>query len=658
MNPNRGANGETALARPPASVTTARVRDAMEAAVRYLLNRQTSKGHWVGQVEGDTTLLSDYILLQLWLHEPGADGRWNPPTRQRVDAACRSILREQLDDGGWSIFRGGPANVSASVKAYTALMIAGHDPACGPMVRAAARIRELGGIEAANSYTKLYLSYFGLVPRDQVPSIPPEIFLLPRQHRFSIYSISAWSRAIIAPLSILDATRARRPVPAGSHLGTLASGQQAPLPEFPSWKRLFLLLDRGIKLMEVAGKAYDRSKAVAAASDWMHARLRRSAGLGAIFPAMVNSIMALTQLGYDRNHPVVRREIGHFEDLIIEDENGFRVQPCHSPVWDTALTAFAIGQARNAGDKVVDWALGRAADWLLDKQARHSGDWSVHRPGLEPGGWYFEYRNEHYPDTDDTAKVLLALGSAKGTDAELQRASERRALEWLASMQSANGGWAAFDPGNDSSILTEVPFADHNAMLDPPCPDITGRVLEALCQRAPGQYRDVVERGVRYLRGEQDMDGCWHGRWGVNHLYGTCFALRGLRAAGVPERDSAVLLAGEWVRSVQNIDGGWGESAATYDSGSRQAGAESTPSQTAWALMALFATGDYGSGAVEEGLRYLLERQLPQGTWEERACTGTGFPRVFYLRYHMYPQYFPLMALAAYDRRDSWQGTP
>ena len=651
MSIGTGDNPQRAVASATVPDLTQLARRSIDEAIGYLLNRQTSQGYWAGEVEGDTTLVSDYILLQLWLYQPDSGGRWNPPNRGRISAARQRILDEQLDDGGWNIFHGGPSNVSASVKAYSALRMAGLGPSDSRMRRAARCIRNLGGVESANSYTKLYLSYFGLVPRHQVPSIPPEIFLLPPDHRFAIYSMSAWSRAMLAPLSILDATKAHRRVPAGTGIEEIFSFRAPPLPERVSWKRFFLELDRGIKFLESASAGRGRRRAIAAARDWMLARLERSAGLGAIFPAMVNSIMALNQLGHEPGDPLLRREIDHFEDLVLEGEGGFRVQPCHSPVWDTGLTAFAIGQAREAHDEVVRWALGRAADWLLTKQTRKQGDWSVHRPSLEPGGWFFEHRNEHYPDTDDTAKALLALGTASASDPELQRNAERRAVEWLASMQSADGGWAAFDVGNGPSILTEVPFADHNAMLDPTCPDITGRVLEALCQRAPGKYGATVHRGVRYLRKTQDIDGCWSGRWGVNHLYGTCFALRGMRAAGVPERDSSVLRAGEWVRSVQNLDGGWGESAASYDNGSRHAGCESTPSQTAWALMALFATGDYSSGAAMEGVRFLLDRQTSQGTWEEHAHTGTGFPRVFYLRYHMYPQYFPLMALGAFARR-------
>ena len=648
MNLGAGRNSSAAVARPLVEDLGVRAEQAVDAACDYLLNRQTSEGYWVGEAEGDTTLESDYVLLQLWLHQPDGDGKWNPPTRTLVDAACRRIADKQLEDGGWSIYPHGPANISASVKAYCALKLGGFSENGERLRRAAARIVDLGGIEAANSYTKLYLSYFSLYPRSEVPSIPPEIFLLPTEHRFSIYSMSSWSRAMLAPLSILDATRAHRRVPAGFSLEELLSGRHATTPAILSWKRFFLLLDKAIKFLESTYAGRHRQKGIEAARDWMVARLERSDGLGAIFPAMVNSIMALTQLGYDANHSLLRSQLAHFDNLILHDEHGFRVQPCHSPVWDTALTTHAIGAAKAEPGDPVRWALSRATDWLLAKQAREPGDWSVRNPHAAPGGWFFEYRNDHYPDTDDTAEVLLALEHATAADPLRQARAEERALEWLAAMQSSNGGWAAFDVDSCAAILNHVPFADHNAMLDPSCVDITGRVLETLCRRAPGRYLERVRRGVEFIRSTQHEDGCWYGRWGVNYIYGTCFALRGLRAAGVPARDSAVIRAGEWVRSLQNPDGGWGESPASYDDPAHRARGESTPSQTAWALMALLATEDYASGSVTEGVLYLLERQTPQGTWAEEACTGTGFPGVFYLRYHMYPQYFPLMALGEY----------
>ena len=646
-------SGKSAIVRTREIDLATAVEQSADRVCRYLFNRQNVAGCWVGELEADTTLEADYVALQLWLYPPAADGSWNPPARARVDAACCRILERQSPGGGWNIYEGGPANVSASVKAYFALKLAGFHADDERMRRARAVIRSLGGVEAANSYTKIYLSYFGLYPRAKIPSIPPEIFLLPENNRFSVYGMSSWSRAILAPLSILSARKARRAAPRGFHIEEIFSGVEPDLAERLSWKQFFLLVDKGLKLWEASGIRTNRRKAVDAAAEWMFARLEDSDGLGAIYPAMMNSIMALTELGFDLDHPRLRREIDRFDALMIEDETGFRMQPCHSPVWDTAMTVFAVASARDGLEEPARWALARAADWLVGKQVRQKGDWAVKKPRAEPGGWHFEYANAFYPDTDDTAKVLLALSLVEGNDASRQRRAERLGVDWLAAMQSSDGGWAAFDADNNAEILTHVPFADHNAMLDPTCADITGRVLEALCRFAPERRRAAIRRGVAWLRRNQEADGSWYGRWGVNYLYGTCFALRGLRAAGEDPREAHVVRAAEWVRSVQNGDGGWGESPASYDDPARKAEGPSTASQTAWALMALFAADDYETGSVEAGIRYLIEHQQENGSWREPFFTGAGFPRVFYLRYHLYPQYFPLMALGEYLRRGS-----
>ena len=648
-------NGGLAVARARTANLAVAVEQAIDGACKYLFNRQNPEGYWVGELEADTSLESDYVALQLWLYPPDADGSWNPLTRQRVDAACRRILDHQLPDGGWNIYASGPANVSASVKAYFALKVAGLNANDERMRRAKAKILELGGVEATNSYTKIYLSYFEQYSRAKVASIPPEIFLLPEGNRFSIYGMSSWSRAILAPLSILSAKKASRPVPLGFRIDEIFSGVEPDLAERLSWKQFFLLVDKGLKLWEASGIRTNRRKAVDAAAQWMLRRLEDSDGLGAIYPAMMNSIMALTEIGSGPNDPLLRREIERFDALILDDEEGFRIQPCHSPVWDTAMTVFAIGTAKSDLEEPARWALARAADWLVSKEVRNKGDWSVKKPHSEPGGWYFEHANEFYPDTDDTAKVLLALDLVNSNDVPGQRAAERRALDWLAAMQSSDGGWAAFDVDNNAEILTHVPFSDHNAMLDPTCADITGRVIEALSRRGSRQYSASIGRGVEYLRRNQEEDGSWFGRWGVNYIYGTCFATRGLKAAGEDPREAHMIRAGEWIRSVQKRDGGWGETVASYDDPARKIEGDSTPSQTAWALMALFATDDYDSGSVESGIRYLVENQDENGSWDEEYFTGTGFPKVFYLRYHLYRQYFPLMALGEYrrDRRSA-----
>ena len=637
-------------ARAASPVTASRLSGSIEDATRFLLDCQRPEGHWAGELEADTTLESDYILLQLWLHPPSTDGRWRPPSRARVDKAARYILSKQTRTGGWNVYCEGPDNVSTSVKAYFALKLTGLPGAEVAMARARRRILELGGVEATNSYTKIYLSYFGLFDREKTPTIPPEVFLLRESSKVNIYEISSWSRAILAPLAILGAKRAARRPPAGFTLAEIFSGIEPPKPNFVSWKGFFLWADFSLKIWERLGINGLRAKAVDAAAQWMVERLESSDGLAAIFPAMMNSIMALNELGYGLDHPLLQREIERFEALILEEEHTLRLQPCHSPVWDTAISAFAIGRANPMRSPKVRVSLERAGGWLLSKEVRRPGDWIVKNPGVEPGGWYFEYENDFYPDCDDTAKVLLALEQAQPIDRPGHRAARDRAMAWLASMQCADGGWAAFDRDNDAEILTHVPFADHNAMLDPSCPDITGRAIEALSGAGGERYRLNVLRGMDYLRARQHEDGSWFGRWGVNYIYGTCFALRGLRAAGEDPREAHMIQAGEWLRSIQNADGGWGESCGSYDNPLEKFGGASTPSQTAWALLGLFAAEDYSSGSIEAGVRYLLDLQNDDGSWDEELWTGTGFPSVFYLRYHLYRQYFPLLALGEYAR--------
>ena len=626
------------------------VRGAIDRATSLRLEKQADAGYWVGKLEADTTLESDYVLLQLWLYPPRPGKPWRPPNWARVQKAARYVLEKQTKSGGWPIYFGGPDNASATVKAYFALKLVGLEESEVALARARRRIIELGGIEATNSYTKIYLSYFGLFNRDKTPTIPPEVFLLTKASRANIYDISSWSRAILAPLAILGAKRASRPVPDGFRLDEIFSDREPPRPKLMSWKSFFLWADKSLKLWERFGLNGVRAKATNSAASWMINRLERSDGLAAIYPAMMNSIMALTELGYKLDDPLLRREIDKFEGLVIEEADTLRVQPCHSPVWDTAISVYAIALSNpNPGD-TVRLALEDASDWLISKEVRRPGDWSIKRPGVSPGGWYFEFANEFYPDCDDTAKVLLALDQGRPTDQHAYGAARDRALNWLPAMQCSDGGWAAFDVDNDAEILTQVPFADHNAMLDPSCPDITGRVLEALCGPGKGNRPEAVRRGVDYLKRVQQEDGSWYGRWGVSYIYGTCFALRGLAAAGEGPNEPHMNHAGEWLRSVQNADGGWGESCGSYDDKDQRGLGESTPSQTAWALMGLFATRDYDTGSVRGGIDYLLRNQNTDGAWEEEAFTGTGFPGVFYLKYHLYPHYFPLMALGAYLR--------
>ncbi len=632
-------------------------RQAIDRAAAKFLSLQHPDGYWCALLTADTTLESDYILLQLWLHAPEPDGSWNPQSRGKVVRAAQHILRQQNADGGFPIYTKGPSEISASVKAYFALKLAARLMPAGeidaPLARLLERILTLGGIQAANSYTKVNLSLFDLYPREGTPSIPPEILLIPGK---ALYQMSSWTRAIIVALAIVHAHDPKRPVPAGFTL------QELFIPGKPvgfentdawlSWRKTFVHSDRILKLWERYGFARIRRDAIRKCEHWMLERMKHSEGLGAIYPPMQYSIMALDVLGYAKDHPVRVEAIRQFDSLMVDDGEKLFYQPCFSPVWDTAIGAFALGEARSAsptavGKTVAHTAMGRAADWIQAREIRRKGDWSVKRPDVEPSGWAFEFENDWYPDIDDTAMVLLAMQYLPATDRRAQEATRMRALDWLLAMQSKDGGWAAFDVDNNWEILRHVPFADHNAMLDPTCADITGRVLEALAANGLDRTHPACRRAIDYLIAKQEADGSWYGRWGVAYLYGTCFALRGLRAMGEDDHEPHIQRANEWIRALQNADGGWGESCASYDRDGYVA-AESTPSQTAWALMGLMAGGDTYSSSVQNGLQYLLKTQQEDGNWLEELATGTGFPKVFYLNYHYYRLYFPLMALATF----------
>jgi len=628
-----------------ADALVAGVSRATHRASGRLLNLQRADGFWCGELTADSTLESDWLLLLLWLHPPQG-GAWVPPDRDKVARAARSILERQLPDGGFSIYPAGPSDVSASVKAYFALKLSGMVVDCEQMTKLRERILALGGIQAANSYVKINLSLFNLYPRDHVATVPPEIILLGNL----LYQMSSWTRAIIMPLSIVQALdREGRPAPAGFNLEELfLPGEPLDFHRdraFFSWHNLFIRLDGFLKWWERRGLRWVRDKAIHKVEKWMLARFELSDGLGAIYPPMMYSIMALDLLGYAPNSPERLRAQRQFDRLLIDTPDRCVFQPCYSPVWDTAITVFSLGEAGSATPQ----ALQRATSWMLAKEVRQRGDWSIKRPKAEPAGWYFEFANEFYPDIDDTAMVLLALAHSRNLGLPGVEESARRAIGWLLAMQSKDGGWAAFDVDNNWEVLNNVPFADHNAMLDPTCPDITGRVLEALARWDMDPGHAAIRRGIKYLLKTQEADGSWFGRWGVDYIYGTFLALRGLRAVGFDDREAEVLRAGEWLRSVQNADGGWGESCASYDRRSFVP-APSTPSQTAWGVLGLLAGGDTTSESVSKGIEYLTGTQRDDGGWDEDVATGTGFPRVFYLSYHLYRDSFPVLALAEFHK--------
>jgi squalene-hopene/tetraprenyl-beta-curcumene cyclase len=621
-------------------------REAAAKSAESLAGRQYPEGYWCGELLADVSLEADFVLLELWLHPP-EHGVWNPPSRPKLEKACKRILSQQMADGGWWIYPGGPADVNSTVKAYTALRLCGYSPDSEPLVKARQRVLELGGLQECNSYTKINLSLFGLYPRKYVPTIPPELVLLPGGSLYLggvLYEMASWTRAIVVPLSIVQSVGGVRPAPEGVSVDELMlPDRKLTLPKRDRFlSPLFHQVDKLLKLWERKGHRDSRIAAIRQAEKWMLDHCRNSEGLGAIYPAMQYTIMALEALEYPEDHPDLVEAKRHFYGLITETDDELYFQPCFSPVWDTAYAAFCLAEAGQPHTEEMT----KCADWLLAKEIRRRGDWSVKRPHLQPSGWAFEFANEQYPDIDDTAIVLMALEHCRASDPEKQRQVEERAVEWLKGMQSRDGGYAAFDADNNWGVLNAIPFSDHNAMLDPTCPDITGRVLEALARRGVPKTDPAVRDAVHYLVNTQEKNGSWYGRWGVNYLYGTFLALRGLRAAGYDD-PNLYRRAADWVISVQNPDGGWGESCVSYLH-DEFVSAPSTPSQTAWALLTLHAAGRKDSPYAERGLRYLIDTQAEDGSWPEDLATGTGFPNVFYMRYTMYRHYFPLWVLGLY----------
>ena len=616
---------------------------AIGAAQEFLLSIQRDDGHWCGELEGDTILGSEYVLAMHFI------GRTH---ESRVAKAAEYIRRKQLPGGGWSIYPGGPPEVSASVKAYLVLKLLGDRADQPHMTRACATILRLGGVEACNSFTKLYLAIFGHYPWSKCPAVPPEIILLPRWFYINIYEMSSWSRAIFIPLSIIWAHRPRCPMPPRANIRELWTASSRSR-EIRFWPAVFHGIDRGLKLLEKLPIKPSREIALKRAEQWILNRLDGSDGLGAIFPPIVNTIFALRCLGYPLDHPTVKQQIAELEKLEIEEEETLRVQPCFSPVWDTAMVINALIES---GVDPGDPAVTSGATWMLDKRGHALGDWRVKSPQEVAAGWFFEYANPFYPDNDTTAKVLTALSKVRYDDPKQElrrREALREGHRWHLLMQNRDGGWAAFDKNCDKSVLTHVPFADHNAMIDPSNEDITARVLETFQRLGFDRDYEPARRAIRYLRRTQTADGSWFGRWGCNYLYGTWLALWGLRCIGEDMSSAWACRAAAWIRDCQNEDGGWGELPESYDDATQKGAGPSTASQTAWALMGLMATGETASEAVHRGIDFLVREQSDAGDWHEEFWTGTGFPCVFYLRYHLYGVYFPLLALAMYVKEST-----
>jgi squalene-hopene/tetraprenyl-beta-curcumene cyclase len=653
------------------------VRRAIMRTRQWLLSEQHADGFWCAELEGDTILESEYILLLAYL------GRETSDTAKRC---AQYIIDKQLPEGGWSMYPGGAVEISGSVKAYFALKLTGHDPSAEYMQRARQSILRHGGADAVNSFTRFYLALLGQISYDQCPAVPPEVVLLPQWFPINMYRVSAWSRTMIVTLSIMSALQPVTPIDPQRGIRELFINKPENWPELRcpglkgkpglfSWDTFFRAVDKGFKFMQRNQVLPLRRRALAACEKWMTERFERSEGLGAIFPPMVWSIIALRALGYDDESTELQYCYKHLEGLIIEAETTTRLQPCKSPVWDTAIALRALA---DSGVRPDHPNIEQAVKWLLDNQILKPGDWSA-TVKAEPGGWCFEHANDFYPDNDDTAMVIMALFSQfepNGSDTlppefEIRDRRHRRlpnessdraeqlartnvaierAERWLVAMQNSDGGWGAFDKDNDHEFLCHVPFADHNAMIDPSSPDLAARALEALGKLGRRIGDPVVDRGVAYLRQSQEADGSWFGRWGVNYIYGTWQVIVGLRAVGIPADDEAIVAGVNWLLACQQASGAWGESCDSYEDSRLKGQGNATASQTAWAVLGLIAAGHHGHASTVRAIRWLIAEQREDGVWEETEFTGTGFPRVFYLRYHMYPIYFPLMALSQWAK--------
>ena len=625
---------------------------AIARAQARLLGLQAPDGHWIGELEPPPSITSEYLLLCHLLDRVNRD---------REQRAVRYLRRRQMSSGGFNLFHAGPEDLSETIKAYFAMKMAGVPTDDDAMVRARRVILDMGGPTKANVFTKILLALFGEYDWNGVPTMPVEIMLLPRPFfLFNIYEISYWSRTVLVPLLVIMDRKPVKWLPADRSVDELwpvpRTDASLRFPRWPEpftwrglfWKSFFISVDDGLKIWERFSPRPGRKLAIEAARRFLEERLAVPGGLGGIYPAMANSILAMRLLGYPDDHPLITGQIKEIEALAVENADELHYQPCVSPVWDTALAANALVESDLPADHD---AVRRACEWLIDRQILVSGDWKVKRPHLQPGGWAFQYDNDFYPDVDDTAVALMALEKVRGLDPDRARTAKELGLGWLLGMQCENGGWASFDADNTRMYLNHIPFADHGALLDPPTEDLTGRGLELLGTLGYSADFEPARRALNFIRHTQRHDGPWYGRWGVNYIYGTWSVLRALGAMGVDPRHEYIQRAVRWLETQQNEDGGWGETCQSYDNPDLAGRGESTPSQTAWALLGFFAVGVTRTPSVSRGIEYLLRTQGPDGTWEDPYFNGTGFPRVFMLKYHCYAKYFPLWALGVYRRK-------
>ncbi len=709
------------------TVTTERPKQAARAAqlaLDALYRKLRPDGHWRAELEGDSILNSEYLLMKMILQQDNAPAATDDQLRQ-FGKMCAGLRRMQRPDGTWGQYPGAPIDLSATVKAYLVLKHFGDDPNSEHMTSAREQIRAHGGAEGINTFSMFFLACLGQVSWDACPAIPPEVVLLPRWFPFHLTKVSAWTRTMILPLAICSARRPVTSLPARSHIDELfldpASKNRLNQPwddgDPIGWTNAFLTVDKALKLARKMGLTPGRAQSIKKAEEWILERCGddTTEGLGAIFPPMAYLQIALRSLGYERTHPVIQNAERQLDAFIIEEEDHCRIEPCFSPVWDTGTALYAVTEA---GPAIADdERVAQVTQWLLDKEVARVGDWIDNlRPedrditmGPVPtdtpkscGGWAFEYRNDWYPDVDDTAMVCMALRRAadptvrdiwsaepqepdtfharatniEDLDKQQRRAAEaaRRGVRWMLAMQNDDGGWAAFDRTEDRPWMEAIPFADHNAMQDPSCADIAGRIVESLITNGLDRQHPAIRKAIGYMKSEQFQDsGTWFGRWGVNHIYGSWQAVGGLVSAGEDPSQPYLQKTLSWLRDHQNDDGGWGESCDSYADPTLIGVGESTASQTAWALMTVMAllppdptkNAVEHDPAVQRGIDYLTRTQLdrdtdpepmdhpvwePAGSWREKSYTGTGFPKVFYLRYHLYRHYFPLMALGRFAR--------
>ncbi len=622
---------------------------ATDRSVEALLCHQRPDGHWAFELEADATIPAEYILLDHFLNTI------NQPLHERMATYLREI---QEDHGGWPLFHRGDLNVSASVKAYFALKCVGDSSDAPHMIRAREAILRHGGAESSNVFTRIQLALFGAVPWSAVPVMPVEIMHLPQWFPFHLSKVSYWSRTVIVPLLVLMAKKPQAKNPRNIRVDELFCthpnqvkewpGNASPSPVAP----LFNVLDKILRVLEPHMPGTPRRKAIDKAVAWINERLNGEDGLGAIYPAMANTVMMYDCLGYAPDHPdyaIARRSV---DKLVVDTPTRSYCQPCLSPVWDTGLAVHALLEAKAAPE-----VIGKACDWLKDRQVLDVvGDWANWRPNARPGGWAFQYNNAHYPDLDDTAVVVMALDRF---DRVKYREAIERGAEWVLGLQSKNGGFGAFDADNSYYYLNHIPFADHGALLDPPSADVTARCLSMLAQLGYNIDNPQVASAIDYLRREQESEGCWFGRWGTNYIYGTWSVLCALNAIGIDPQDPMMRRAVAWLNAKQRPDGGWGEDGESYWTDKPKGEcAVSTPAQTAWALIALMAAGEIDSPAVIRGIAWLVDTQKQDGTWDEEYYTAVGFPRVFYLRYHGYKAFFPQWALARYQNLQSGNAAP